>query len=151
MGARFALDGMPGKQLAIDSDMNAGAIGSCRGKTPPGDRNRPRPPSSGSLDGASKFVKGDAIAGLLITVLNLVMGLIMGIAVHAMPLGQAFGTYAILTVGDGLGEPDPGRDHPPFAAALLLGARAARPAPWISPLGRPTRPTSGSACPPWAC
>ncbi|MEY8841268.1 FHIPEP family type III secretion protein, partial [Cribrihabitans sp. XS_ASV171] len=56
----------------------------------------------GSLDGASKFVKGDAVAGLLITLLNLVMGLVMGVIVHGMPIGAAFETYAILTVGDGL-------------------------------------------------
>ncbi len=101
VGARFALDGMPGKQLAIDSDMSAGAI----------DHNQARERREleqqettffGSLDGASKFVKGDAIAGLLITLLNLVMGLVMGVVVHGMPLASAFETYAILTVGDGL-------------------------------------------------
>ena len=101
VGARFALDGMPGKQLAIDSDMNAGAIDHAEAK-----RRREVEQAEttffGSLDGASKFVKGDAIAGLLITALNLVMGLIMGAAVQGMPLGQAFETYAILTVGDGL-------------------------------------------------
>ena len=56
----------------------------------------------GSLDGASKFVKGDAVAGLMITLLNLVMGLIIGTTMHGMPVGQALETYAILTVGDGL-------------------------------------------------
>ncbi|MDA9207973.1 flagellar biosynthesis protein FlhA [Octadecabacter sp.] len=101
VGARFALDGMPGKQLAIDSDMSAGAIDHTEAK-----RRREIEQAEttffGSLDGASKFVKGDAIAGLLITALNLIMGLIMGAAVHGMPLGMAFETYAILTVGDGL-------------------------------------------------
>ncbi len=101
VGARFALDGMPGKQLAIDSDMAAGAIDHEEAKK----RRKTEQEETtffGSLDGASKFVKGDAVAGLLITMLNLVMGLVMGVFVHGMPVGQAFETYAILTVGDGL-------------------------------------------------
>jgi len=101
VGARFALDGMPGKQLAIDSDMSAGAIDHTEAK-----RRRETELAEtnffGSLDGASKFVKGDAVAGLLITLLNIVMGLIIGTVVHGMPLGKAFETYAILTIGDGL-------------------------------------------------
>ncbi|MEM6440875.1 MAG: flagellar biosynthesis protein FlhA [Pseudomonadota bacterium] len=101
VGARFALDGMPGKQLAIDSDMAAGAIGheeaSVRRKL-----EQEETTFFGSLDGASKFVKGDAVAGLLITLLNLVMGLAIGVLAHGMPAGEAFETYAILTVGDGL-------------------------------------------------
>ena len=101
VGARFALDGMPGKQLAIDSDMSAGAIDH-REARERREREQQETTFFGSLDGASKFVKGDAVAGLLITLLNLVMGLIMGIVVHDMPLGTAFETYTILTVGDGL-------------------------------------------------
>ncbi len=101
VGARFALDGMPGKQLAIDSDMSAGAIDHEEAK-----RRRETEQAEttflGSLDGASKFVKGDAIAGLLITLLNLVMGVLIGVIMHGMELGRAFETYAILTVGDGL-------------------------------------------------
>ncbi|MGV6804948.1 MAG: flagellar biosynthesis protein FlhA [Ruegeria sp.] len=101
VGARFALDGMPGKQLAIDSDMSAGAIDHAEAR-----RRREMEQQEttffGSLDGASKFVKGDAIAGLLITLLNLIMGLAMGVIVHGMPVASAFETYAILTVGDGL-------------------------------------------------
>lgn len=101
VGARFALDGMPGKQLAIDSDMAAGAIDHTEAK-----RRREQELAEtnffGSLDGVSKFVKGDAIAGLLITGLNIVVGLIMGIVLHGMPAAEAFETYAILTVGDGL-------------------------------------------------
>lgn len=101
VGARFALDGMPGKQLAIDSDMAAGAIDHVEAK----ERRRIEQEETtffGSLDGASKFVKGDAIAGLLITLLNLIMGLAIGVIMHDMPIGQAFETYSILTVGDGL-------------------------------------------------
>ena len=101
VGARFALDGMPGKQLAIDSDMSAGAIDHQEAKERR-EREQQETTFFGSLDGASKFVKGDAIAGLLITLLNLVMGLIMGLVVHDMPIGTAFETYTILTVGDGL-------------------------------------------------
>jgi flagellar biosynthesis protein FlhA len=101
VGARFALDGMPGKQLAIDSDMSAGAIDHTEAK-----RRREIEQAEttffGSLDGASKFVKGDAIAGLLITLLNLVMGLSIGTIVHGLSVSDAFETYAILTVGDGL-------------------------------------------------
>ena len=101
VGARFALDGMPGKQLAIDSDMSAGAIDHAEAK-----RRRETELAEttffGSLDGASKFVKGDAVAGLLITLLNLVVGLSAGMIAHGMPIGEAIETYAILTVGDGL-------------------------------------------------
>jgi flagellar biosynthesis protein FlhA len=101
VGARFALDAMPGKQLAIDSDMAAGAIGHEEAR----ERRRIEQEETtffGSLDGASKFVKGDAVAGLLITLLNLIVGLAMGVIVHGMPASEAFSTYAILTVGDGL-------------------------------------------------
>jgi flagellar biosynthesis protein FlhA len=101
VSARFALDAMPGKQLAIDSDVAAGAIDHKEAKAR---RERDQAEASffGSLDGASKFVKGDAVAGLLITLLNLVGGLVVGTLVHGMPVGRAFETYAILTVGDGL-------------------------------------------------
>ncbi len=101
VGARFALDAMPGKQLAIDADMAAGAItheeASSRRKM-----EQEETTFFGSLDGASKFVKGDAVAGLLITLLNLLVGVSVGVIAHDMPLGEAFETYAILTVGDGL-------------------------------------------------
>jgi flagellar biosynthesis protein FlhA len=101
VGARFALDGMPGRQLAIDSDMASGAITHAEAR----ERRKIEQEETtffGSLDGASKFVKGDAVAGLLITLLNLVVGTAMGAFAHGMPFGEAFQTYAILTVGDGL-------------------------------------------------
>jgi flagellar biosynthesis protein FlhA len=101
VGARFALDAMPGKQLAIDADLAAGAITHAEAKARR-EREGQETTFFGSLDGASKFVKGDAVAGLLITVMNLVLGLVMGVFVHGMPAGEAFETYAILTVGDGL-------------------------------------------------
>ena len=101
VGARFALDGMPGKQLAIDSDMAAGAITHAEAR----ERRKTEQEETtffGSLDGASKFVKGDAVAGLLITLMNLIIGTAMGVGAHGMSFGRAFETYAILTVGDGL-------------------------------------------------
>lgn len=101
VGARFALDAMPGKQLAIDSDVAAGAISHAEAKA----RRKIEQEETtffGSLDGASKFVKGDAIAGLLITFLNLVGGLIMGLAIHDLSFMDAIHTYSTLTVGDGL-------------------------------------------------
>ena len=89
----------------------------------------------GSLDGASKFVKGDAVAGLLITLLNLVMGLIMGVAVHGMALGKAFETYAILTVGDGLVTQIPAVIIS-IASALLLARGGAKGAADLAMLGQ---------------
>lgn len=137
VGARFALDGMPGKQLAIDADMSAGAIDHAEAKER---RQREQMETTffGSLDGASKFVKGDAVAGLLITLLNLVMGLIMGIVVHGMALGDAFETYTILTVGDGLVTQIPAVIIS-IASALLLargGATGAMDLTLIAQLGK---------------
>ncbi|WP_019955538.1 flagellar biosynthesis protein FlhA [Yoonia vestfoldensis] len=137
VGARFALDAMPGKQLAIDSDMSAGAIDHQEAKARR-EREQAETTFFGSLDGASKFVKGDAIAGLLITALNLVMGLIIGITVHDMPLGLAFETYAILTVGDGLVSQIPAVVIS-IASALLLargGATGATDLALVAQLGR---------------
>ncbi|MBA3910407.1 MAG: flagellar biosynthesis protein FlhA [Rhodobacter sp.] len=118
VGARFALDGMPGRQLAIDADMSAGAIDHAEAK-----RRREMELAEtnffGSLDGASKFVKGDAIAGLLITALNIVVGLIVGLVVHGLDAATAFRTYTILTVGDGLVSQIPAVIIS-VAAALLL-------------------------------
>lgn len=118
VGARFALDAMPGKQLAIDADVAAGAITHEEAKVR---RQQEQQETTffGSLDGASKFVKGDAIAGLMITGLNLIVGLIMGAFVHGMDIGKAFETYAILTVGDGLVTQIPAVIIS-IAAALLL-------------------------------
>jgi flagellar biosynthesis protein FlhA len=137
VGARFALDGMPGKQLAIDADMAAGAIDHTEAK-----RRREMELAEttffGSLDGASKFVKGDAIAGLMITGLNLVMGLIMGTLVHGMPISKAFETYSILTVGDGLVGQIPAVIIS-VASALLLsrgGAKGAADVSFFAQLGR---------------
>lgn len=137
VGARFALDGMPGKQLAIDADMAAGAISHAEAKARR-ERELAETNFFGSLDGASKFVKGDAVAGLLITLLNIVMGLIMGIAIHDMPVGTALETYAILTIGDGLVAQIPAVVIS-VAAALLLsrgGATGAADVSFFAQLGR---------------
>ncbi len=137
VGARFALDGMPGKQLAIDSDMSAGAINHVQAKERR-EREQLETTFFGSLDGASKFVKGDAVAGLLITILNLVVGLMMGVIVHGMALGDAFETYAILTVGDGLVTQIPAVIIS-IASALLLargGATGATDLALVGQLGR---------------
>ena len=137
VGARFALDGMPGKQMAIDSDISAGAIDHHEARARR-EREQQETTFFGSLDGVSKFVKGDAIAGLLITLLNIVVGLIMGTLMHGMPVGQAFETYAILTVGDGLVSQIPAVIIS-IAAALLLargGATGATDSALFDQLGR---------------
>ncbi|MGX9355924.1 flagellar biosynthesis protein FlhA [Roseobacteraceae bacterium S113] len=118
VGARFALDAMPGKQLAIDSDLSSGAITHEEAKARR-ELEQKETRFFGSLDGASKFVKGDAVAGLLITLMNLVVGLIIGTTAHGMSIGSAFETYAILTVGDGLVTQVPAVVIA-IAAALLL-------------------------------
>ncbi len=101
VSARFALDAMPGKQMAIDADLNAGLIDQEEAKKRRADVAR-ESEFFGSMDGASKFVSGDAIAGIIITVINLIGGLIVGIAQHDMPFAAATKVYTILTIGDGL-------------------------------------------------
>ena len=101
VGARFTLDAMPGKQMAIDADLNAGLIGEDEAR-----RRRQEVGQEaefyGSMDGASKFVRGDAIAGLLIMVINIIGGLIVGVAQHDLSFGDAGRVYTLLTIGDGL-------------------------------------------------
>ncbi|MGE0407921.1 MAG: flagellar biosynthesis protein FlhA [Amphiplicatus sp.] len=124
VGARFALDAMPGKQLAIDSDIAAGALTHEEAKA----RRKLEQEETtffGSLDGASKFVKGDAIAGLLITLLNIIVGLSIGIGMHHLSFGEAIETYSILTVGDGLVSQIPAVIIS-IAAALLLSKGGAQ-------------------------
>ncbi len=118
VGARFALDAMPGKQLAIDSDLAAGAI-SHEQASAMRKIEQEETAFLGSLDGVSKFMKGDAIAGLLITLLNLVAGIAIGVGVHHASFGDAMKNYSILTVGDGLVSQIPAVIIS-IAAALLL-------------------------------
>ncbi|WP_375408325.1 flagellar biosynthesis protein FlhA [uncultured Methylobacterium sp.] len=101
VAARFTLDAMPGKQMAIDADLSAGLIDEKAAKTR---RAALEEESSffGAMDGASKFVRGDAVAALLITFINVIGGIIIGVAQQGMPFMQAAKTYTLLTIGDGL-------------------------------------------------
>ncbi|MCW3039500.1 MAG: flhA [Solirubrobacterales bacterium] len=101
VGARFTLDAMPGKQMAIDADLNAGQITEDQARERRSDISR-EADFYGAMDGASKFVKGDAIAAILITMINLVGGIVVGVAMHHEPIGTAVQHYSLLTVGDGL-------------------------------------------------
>lgn len=101
VAARFTLDSMPGKQMAIDADLSAGMINEDQART----RRKMLEEESnffGAMDGASKFVRGDAIAGLLITAINIIGGIIIGSVTHGLPLAESADTYTRLTVGDGL-------------------------------------------------
>jgi flagellar biosynthesis protein FlhA len=101
VGARFTLDAMPGKQMAIDADLNSGLIDEDEAR-----RRRAEVAGEadfyGAMDGASKFVKGDAIAAIIITLVNLIGGFVVGVAQNGMSFGDAIHTYSLLTVGDGL-------------------------------------------------
>ncbi|CUS47176.1 MAG: flagellar biosynthesis protein FlhA [Idiomarinaceae bacterium HL-53] len=99
--ARFTLDAMPGKQMSIDADLNSGLITQEEAKARREDITR-EADFYGSMDGASKFVKGDAVAGLLILAINLVGGVLIGTLQHGLSFGMAMETYALLTIGDGL-------------------------------------------------
>ncbi|WP_326536822.1 flagellar biosynthesis protein FlhA [Pseudorhodoferax sp.] len=115
VSARFTLDALPGKQMAIDADLNAGLINQEKAQA------RRREVASeadfyGAMDGASKFVRGDAIAGILILLINMIGGVAIGALMHDLSFGEAFRTYALLTIGDGLVAQIP---------ALLLSSAAA--------------------------
>lgn len=99
--ARFTLDAMPGKQMAIDADLNTGAITDAEAKKRR-DKIQQEASFFGSMDGAVKYVKGDAVAGLIITVVNIVGGIAMGVLRQGMDIGAALEKYTILTIGDGL-------------------------------------------------
>ncbi|MDT3671882.1 MAG: flagellar biosynthesis protein FlhA [Aromatoleum sp.] len=115
VSARFTLDALPGKQMAIDADLNAGLINQEKAQT----RRREVATEAdfyGAMDGASKFVRGDAIAGILILLINMIGGVAIGALMHGLSLGDSFRLYALLTIGDGLVAQIP---------ALLLSAAAA--------------------------
>ncbi|MFC3377414.1 flagellar biosynthesis protein FlhA [Rugamonas sp. CCM 8940] len=101
VGARFALDAMPGKQMAIDADLNAGLIGEAEAR-----KRRSEVAQEaefyGAMDGASKYVRGDAVAGILVTVINVVGGLLVGLLQHDMAFADALKNYTLLAIGDGL-------------------------------------------------
>jgi flagellar biosynthesis protein FlhA len=101
VGARFTLDAMPGKQMAIDADLNAGLIGedeARRRRTEVGQESE----FYGAMDGASKYVRGDAVAGILVIIINIVGGLIVGMAQHDLSFSEAVKNYTLLAIGDGL-------------------------------------------------
>lgn len=101
VAARFTLDSLPGKQMAIDADLSAGLIDQDESRR----RRKELEQEStffGSMDGASKFVRGDAIAGLIIVAINVIGGILIGTLQHGMPLGDAASTYTLMTIGDGL-------------------------------------------------
>jgi flagellar biosynthesis protein FlhA len=115
VSARFTLDALPGKQMAIDADLNAGLINQDKAQT----RRREVAMEAdfyGAMDGASKFVRGDAVAGILILLINMIGGVAIGALMHDLSFGDAFRQYALLTIGDGLVAQIP---------ALLLSAAAA--------------------------
>ena len=101
VAARFTLDAMPGKQMSIDADLNAGLIDENEARRRREEIAR-QADFYGAMDGASKFVRGDAIAGLLITAINIIGGIIIGVLQHHMALSTAAGRYTVLTIGDGL-------------------------------------------------
>ena len=101
VAARFTLDSMPGKQMAIDADMSSGMIDETEARK----RRKELEQEStffGAMDGASKFVRGDAVAGLIITGINIVGGMLIGVVQHHLPAAQAASTYTVMTIGDGL-------------------------------------------------
>ncbi|MFD1032782.1 flagellar biosynthesis protein FlhA [Metaplanococcus flavidus] len=101
VAARFTLDSMPGKQMSIDADLGAGMISDLEAK-----KSREKVSQEadfyGAMDGASKFVKGDAIAGIIITIINIIGGLLIGVMVHNLPVGEAASLFTLLSIGDGL-------------------------------------------------
>ncbi len=101
VAARFTLDAMPGKQMAIDADLSQGMVDDSEARRRRKEVQR-EADFYGAMDGASKFVRGDAIAGVLIMFVNILGGLLLGVVSHGLPLAEAFHTYTILTVGDGL-------------------------------------------------
>src|SRR5215216_3882469 len=101
VGARFTLDAMPGKQMAIDADLNAGQITEEQARERRSDIAR-EADFYGAMDGASKFVKGDAVAGTIIVLINLIGGIAVGMTQHGLSAGEAVHTFSLLTIGDGL-------------------------------------------------
>jgi flagellar biosynthesis protein FlhA len=101
VAARFTLDAMPGKQMSIDADLNAGLINEQQARERR-EKIEKEADFYGAMDGASKFVKGDAIASIIIVMINLIGGLVIGMAFHGMDINTALDTYSILTIGDGL-------------------------------------------------
>jgi len=101
VSARFTLDALPGKQMSIDADLNAGAINEEEARRRRSEIAR-EAEFYGSMDGASKFVRGDAIAGILIVFINMIGGIVIGTLQRGMSIADAAQTFTLLTIGDGL-------------------------------------------------
>jgi flagellar biosynthesis protein FlhA len=101
VAARFTLDSMPGKQMAIDADLSAGLVDEAEARRRRKDLEQ-ESTFFGAMDGASKFVRGDAVAGLIITGINIVGGMLIGVVQHHLPVGEAASSYTVMTIGDGL-------------------------------------------------
>jgi len=101
VAARFTLDSLPGKQMAIDADLSAGLVDETEARRRRKDLEQ-ESTFFGAMDGASKFVRGDAVAGLIITGINIVGGILIGVVQHHLPIGQAAASYTVMTIGDGL-------------------------------------------------
>jgi len=147
VSARFTLDSMPGKQMAIDADLGAGAITDKEARERRRDVER-EADFHGSMDGASKFVRGDAVAGLVIVAINCIAGMIVGVAQHGMSFGDAAATYTTLSIGDGLVSQIPGLLV--STGAALLATRGSSNAELGASLGnqlfgssRPAKATAG--------
>jgi flagellar biosynthesis protein FlhA len=120
VAARFALDGMPGRQMAIDADLNAGIIDENEAQRRRQEITR-QADFFGAMDGASKFVRGDAVAAIVITIVNIVGGLIIGVVQGGMPIGEAAQLFTKLTIGDGLAS-----QVPAFLISLAAGLLVTR-------------------------
>ena len=133
VSARFTLDAMPGKQMAIDADLNAGLITQEQALAR---RQEVREEADfyGAMDGASKFVRGDAVAGLLIVFINVIGGMLIGVVQHGLAFSDALQTYTLLTIGDGLAAQIPGLLL--SVAAAVLVTRASRPQDVMKQVGR---------------
>jgi flagellar biosynthesis protein FlhA len=129
VSARFTLDAMPGKQMAVDADLNAGLIDEAEAK-----RRRAEVGEEanffGSMDGASKFVRGDAVAGILILVINIIGGFIIGMAQHGLSAGEAANSYILLAVGDALVAQIPGLLI--SVAAAMVVSRVGKDTTWAA-------------------
>ncbi len=126
VSARFTLDAMPGKQMAIDADLAAGTMTHEQAKARRKEIER-EADFFGAMDGASKFVRGDAIAGLLMTAVNLLVGIVVGVVQNGMSAGDAASTYTILTVGDGLASQVPALLVSTAAGVVVTRAASSQP------------------------
>ena len=133
VAARFTLDAMPGKQMAIDADLNAGLIGESEARKRRETISR-EADFYGAMDGAAKFVRGDAVAGIIITGINILGGLVIGLAQQGMDLSSALANYTVLTIGDGLVSQIPALII--STAAGILVSRAASDVPMGQEFGR---------------